>query len=96
MEPAPLGAFEWSEIGKLLTSLWFMVLFIVLFAASMLIGHNSIPSLVASGHLARSWEKARVPIYAVTFTCFGLAMFFLVQVVDLAGVLRRFWEDYWI
>ena len=96
MDPATIGSLEWSEIGKLLTGLWIVVLFIVLFATNMLLAHNFIPSLVASGHLQNSLQKTRVVLYALALVCFGLAIFFLSGVVDSAGVLRDLFPDYWI
>jgi hypothetical protein len=96
MDPGHLGTLEWSEIGEMLTNLWITVLLVVLFATSMLIGHNAIPSLVASGHIQKSWQKVRVVTYSLAIIFFGLAVFFFVQVVTLAQVLRRFWADYWI
>ena len=32
MEPAALGATQWSELGSMLFALWMVVIFIVLFA----------------------------------------------------------------
>ena len=96
MDPAALGISEWSEIGKLLTRLWAVVLFVILSAANMLLGHNFIPSLVASEHLPTTAQKARPMLYALAIASFGAAMFFLSRVVDIAGVLRDFWPDYWI
>ena len=96
MDPGSLGSAEWSEIGKMLTSLWLVVMFIVLFVTNMLLGHNFIPSLVASGHIPDTWQKTRPPLYGLSIICFGLAIFFLSRVVDFAGVLRGFWADYWI
>ena len=96
MDPAPIGTAEWAEIGKLLTNLWLVVLFIVLFASNILLGHNMIPSLVASEHLPGSWQKSRPVFYLFALIFFGLALFFLVRVIDLAGVLEDFWPDYWI
>lgn len=96
MDPAPIGGPEWTEIGRLLTSLWYMVLFIVLFATNMLLGHNLIPSLVATGHIPDKFQKTRPVLYGLAIICFGLAMFFLSRVVDFAGVLREFWPNYWI
>ena len=96
MDPASLGNSEWSEIGQLLTSLWLFVASIVLFATSMLVGHNLIPSFVASGHIPNTLQKARPVLYALSIAFFALAMFFLARAVDDAGVLRRFWADYWI
>ena len=96
MDPASIGSTEWSEIGSLLTNLWVVVLFIVLVATNMLLGHNFIPSLVASRHVPDSLQKVRPAFYLLALVCFGLALFFLARVVDDAGVLRRFWADYWI
>ena len=96
MNPAELGSSEWSDIGKLLTNLWIVVIFIVLFASNMLLGHNFIPSLVASQHIPNSFQKARPVFYALAIVFFGLAAFFLVQAISLASVLRRFWESYCI
>ena len=59
MEPTPLGAPEWSELGSMLFALWMVVIFIVLFAANMLVGHNMLPSFIASRHVPESLQKAR-------------------------------------
>lgn len=80
----------------MLTALWLVVLCIVLFAGSMLVGHNLIPSFVQSQHIPSVWQKTRPIFYALAILFFALAMFFLYRVVDLAGVLRSFWADYWI
>lgn len=96
MEPAPLGIPEWREISSLLTALWMVVLFIVLFAANMIVGHNLIPSFVASRHIPQSWQRLRLFFYAAAIACFAIAVFFLIRTIDLAGVLRSFWADYWI
>lgn len=96
MNPVELGNAEWSDIGSLLTNLWIVVIFIVLFATNMLLGHNFIPSLVASQHIPRSFQKARPVFYVLAIVFFALAAFFLFQVIDQASVLGRFWEDYWI
>lgn len=96
MDPSAIGSAQWSEIGSLLTNLWVVVLLIVLFATNMLIGHNFLPSLVASHHLPPTVQRTRPVFYALALACFGLALFFLSRVVDIAGVLRAFWPDYWI
>ena len=96
MDPAPIGSVEWSSIGSLLTNLWLVVLFIVIFATNMILGHNLIPSFVASRHIPGDWQKTRPAFYALALASFGVALYFLAKVVDAAGVLRLFWADYWI
>ena len=96
MNPTALTNFEWTEIGRMLTTLWVVVIFIVLFASNMLLGHNFIPSLVASQHIPDSFQKVRPVLYGLAIIFFGLAVFFMIQVINLAGVLDRIWADYWI
>ena len=96
MDPAAIGSSEWREIDKMLTNLWIVVLFIICFATNMLLGHNLIPSFVASRHIPETWQKTRPAFYGLAIISFALAVFFVYRVVDLAGVLRAFWADYWI
>ena len=96
MEPAPLGALQWSELGSMLFALWMVVIFIVLFAANMLVGHNLLPSFIASGHVPESLQKARLLFYAFAIACFAIAMYFLYSTIVQADVLDSFWADYWI
>lgn len=96
MEPAALGIQEWSELSQMLTALWMVVLFIVLFAANMIVGHNLVPSYVATGHIPQSWQRVRILFYAAAIACFAIAAYFLFRVIVYAGVLRSFWADYYI
>ncbi len=96
IDPVAIGTASWSELGSLLRSLWLAVLFIVLFASNMILGHIMIPSFVMSGHIPGSLSKARPILYALAIICFALAMFFITRAIDFAGVLRNFWPDYWI
>ena len=96
IDPAVIGPESWRELGRLLQSLWWAVLFVVLFASNMILGHIMIPSFIMSGHISEGWRRARPPLYALAIISFVLAMFFLSRAVDYAGVLRNFWPDYWI
>ena len=96
MDPASLGSSEWSEIGKMLTSIWLAVFFVVVFATNMLIGHNAVPSLIESKHISQKWQKIRLGLYAAAVASFLLAAFFLYRVIMFADVLNEFWPDYWI
>ena len=96
MDPAPIGVLEWKEIYNLLTNLWIVVAFTVLFAANMIIGHNIIPSHLANKDIPESFQKVRVGFYTVAIVSIGLALFFFIRVVDLADVIQDFWSEYWI
>ncbi len=96
MDPAPIGPASWSEIGKMLSTLWIVVLFIVFFAANIILGHNLIPSFVESHHIPRIWQRARILFYGAAVVSFGVAVFFFSRVIEFGGVLQNFWADYWI
>lgn len=96
MDPAVIGSSEWNEIDKLLSNFWAVVFFVILFATNMLLGHNLIPSLVASKDISNGWQKARPAFYTLALACLSVALFFLSRVVDYTGVLHNFWSDYWI
>ena len=96
MDPSAIGYDQWSQISSVLVNLWFVVASIVLFSANMLVGNNMIPSLTASGDLPGTVGKTRPLFYAFSILFFGLAVYFLVRVIDRADVLRDFWPDYWI
>ncbi len=83
-------------MGSLLTNLWLVVLFIVLFSANMILGHNVIPSLVASKDIPVVLNRIRPAFYLIAVVCFIVAMVLLTAVISEAAVLRRIWEDYWI
>ena len=96
MDPSSKGADQWSEIGSLLTKLWIVVLFVVLFAANMLLAHNMMPSLLATRDIPAVAQKARPVFYFFGIVSFAVAIVFMTMVIDEADVLRRFWADYWI
>ena len=96
MDPAGLANYEWTEIANLLTSMWILVGLVMSFAGSMLIAHALIPSLVASYHLPAPIQQTRPLFYGMAIVFFGSALFFVIQIIGLAGVLERFWDDYWI
>lgn len=96
IDPFVIGAATWKELGSLMMSLWGAVLFVILFASNMILGHIMIPSFVTSGHISARFSKARLPLYALAVICFAVAMFFIYRAIVFAGALRDFWPDYWI
>ncbi|HAC17038.1 MAG TPA: hypothetical protein DCF78_00470 [Dehalococcoidia bacterium] len=96
LDPGFISPASWQELGNLQRSLGLAVLFIVLFASNMLIGHNMIPSFIESRHIAASWGRIRPVLYGFAIIFFALAVFFVQRATVYAGVLRDFWPDYWI
>ena len=96
MDPTGLANPEWTEIGETLTMLWLVVASVVFLATNVIVGHIVIPSLVASGQIAANAQRARPVFYALALAGFAIGVFFFVQVIELAGVLERIWDDYWI
>jgi hypothetical protein len=96
MDPTPLTSSEWSELGKVLTSMWLMVALVIFFSTNLMVGHILIPSLVASYHLPQSLQKARVGFYALGIAGFAATLVVLAMAIDHAGVIADIFETYWI
>tara|TARA_B110000263_G_scaffold80128_1_gene70067 strand:+ start:205 stop:507 length:303 start_codon:yes stop_codon:yes gene_type:complete len=97
IDPNTISSEAWTNISVFVTSIWFFVLSIFIFAANMVIGHNVIPSLVESHHIPRSWNKIRIPIYLITIIAFASAIFFVVRAFQGGyEAISLIYPDYWI
>jgi hypothetical protein len=95
-DPAAIGPFEWSEIGKLLHNLWFFLALNFTFAITMLTAHALIPSLVSTGHLPRSANLLRSTITLGALAILGLSVTLMFYTQDVAKVVERIYDRYWI
>ena len=96
MDPVALTNSEWTELGNLLTNLWFELALISSFAGNMIVGHIAIPSLVASHHAPEVFEKTRPIFYVLAILSFAVAVFVMVVIIGQAEVIERIYDDYWI
>ena len=97
IDPNYINSAVWADIKIFTQNIKFFVLFIIIFAANMLVGHNAIPSLVKSHHLPASVSKLRPPIYVVALISFVAAMYFVITA--FAGgleAIRAIYPDFWI
>jgi len=97
IDPNYINSAVWADIKIFTHNMKFFVLFIILFAGNMLIGHNAIPSLVKSRHLPASLSKLRPPLYLFAFVSFVAAIYFVVTA--FAGgldAIRAIYPDFWI
>ena len=97
IDPNYINSAIWADIKIFTQNIKFFVLFIIIFAANMLVGHNAIPSLVKSHQLPASVSKLRPPIYVVALISFVAAMYFVITA--FAGgleAIRAIYPDFWI
>ena len=97
IDPNYINSAIWADIKIFTQNIKFFVLFIIIFAANMLVGHNAIPSLVKSHHLPASVSTLRPPIYVVALISFVAAMYFVITA--FAGgleAIRAIYPDFWI
>ena len=97
IDPNYINSAIWADIKIFTQNIKFFVLFIIIFAANMLVGLNAIPSLVKSHHLPASVSKLRPPIYVVALISFVAAMYFVITA--FAGgleAIRAIYPDFWI
>ena len=97
IDPNYINPAIWADIKIFTQNMKFFVLFIIIFAANMLVGHNAIPSLVKSHHLPASVSKLRPPIYVVALISFVAAMYFVITAfVGGLEAIRAIYPDFWI
>ena len=97
IDPNYINSAIWADIKIFTQNIKFFVLFIIIFAANMLVGHNAIPSLVKSHHLPASVSKLRPPIYVVALISFVSAMYFVITAnAGRLEAIRAIYPDFWI
>ena len=97
IDPNYINAAIWADIKIFTQNIKYFVVFMILFAANMLIGHNAIPSMVKSHHVPAMVSKLRPPLYVIAVGSFVLAMYFVVT--DFAGgwdAIISIYPDFWI
>ena len=97
IDPNYINAAIWADIKIFTQNIKYFVVFMILFAANMLIGHNAIPSMVKSHHVPAMVSKLRPPRYVIAVGSFVLAMYFVVTA--FAGgldAIRAIYPDFWI
>ena len=97
IDPNYINAAIWADIKIFTQNIKYFVVFMILFAANMLIGHNAIPSMVKSHHVPAMVTKLRPPLYVIAVGSFVLAMYFVVTA--FAGgldAIRAIYPDFWI
>ena len=97
IDPNYINAAIWADIKIFTQNIKYFVVFMILFAANMLIGHNAIPSMVKSHHVPAMVSKLRPPLYVIAVGSFVLAMYFVVTA--FAGgldAIRAIYPDFWI
>ena len=97
IDPNYISAAVWADIKIFTYNIKFFVLFMIIFAANMLVCHNAIPSLVKSHHVPASLSKLRPPLYLVAVVSFAAAIYFVV--IAFGGgldAIRAIYPDFWI
>ena len=97
IDPNYISAAVWADIKIFTYNIKFFVLFMIIFAANMLVGHNAIPSLVKSHHVPASLSKLRPPLYLVAVVSFAAAIYFVV--IAFGGgldAIRAIYPKFWI
>ena len=97
IDPNYISAAVWADIKIFTYNIKFFVLFMIIFAANMLVGHNAIPSLVKSHHVSASLSKLRPPLYLVAVVSFAAAIYFVV--IAFGGgldAIRAIYPNFWI
>ena len=95
-DPAPITSLSWAEIGKLLHHMWYYFALIIAFGALTLTSIAIIPSLISTNALPKSANLLRVSIFITGLGCLALALVVLGSIIEMAELLDRIYDRYWI
>lgn len=100
MDPSQLSHVNWSDTGSILHFIWLIVIFVILFAAVMVMAHAVMPSLLASGHVPEGLRnfvrKQRAPMYLTAIALLGVVAFWFYKATNAAHEIRLIWPRDWI
>jgi hypothetical protein len=97
IDPNYISSAIWRDIDVFTNNFRWFVLFIVIFAANMLVTHAAIPSLVKSYSIPQSFNKLRPPLYAIAVLFFAIAIYFVVRsFVGALNAIQAIYPDFWI
>lgn len=96
MDPQPLTASEWAEVGTALKFLWGALGCALIAGGSLVTAHALITSLVDTETISPRWTKMRLPLYATglvavagIFICLAMAG---VNMSWLDTFYARWWQ----
>ena len=91
IEPRAITGIDWSVLPWLVYALWGVVIFNVLFAGAMLLGHAVLPSLMATGHIQLRFQRVRPILYILGL---GALLVSIIIVVSFVATLPIVYDLY--
>ncbi len=95
MDPKPLTAAEWAEVGNALKFLWLALGFALVAGPSLLTAHAIIPSVVDTKTVPATWSKLRPPLYAVGIASVMGIIFALFMASQNTNFLHDMYSRWW-
>ena len=95
-DPAPITSLSWAEIGKILHHMWYYFALIIAFGALTLTSMAIIPSLISTNALPKSANLLRFSIFITGLGFLALALVVLGSIIEMAELLDRIYDRYWI
>ena len=96
MDPEFITSADWARIGNLLHFFWYAVLCSIGFGFNFLLAHAIIPSLVSTGHIPQSVNKARRMFYIGALGFLSLVVLNLIIIASKLDTLTVIWDRSWI
>ncbi|MDI3339647.1 MAG: hypothetical protein QJR03_03865 [Sphaerobacter sp.] len=87
---------QWTQINSGLIWFWAFPSCIVIFAASLLLAHAMIPSLVSTRQLPQKAMSVRPVFYLIALVALVGAIFSLANIVTHLSVLYDLYQKVWI
>lgn len=96
MDASVTSASQWTQITSGLVWFWTFLSCMVVFAATLLLAHAAIPSLVSTHQLPRRMLNVRPVFYGLAIVFLVAAMFSFANIVIHLRVLWDLYGKIWV
>ncbi|HET9016925.1 MAG TPA: hypothetical protein VFN57_15090 [Thermomicrobiaceae bacterium] len=96
MDASVTSALQWTQVTSGLVWFWTFLSCMITFAASLLLAHAAIPSLVSTHQLSRRMLNVRPIFYALAILFLMAAIFSFANIIVHLQVLWNLYGKIWV
>ena len=90
-DPKALTSTDWQNIHMFLQWFWIYLPIVLTFGITLLIAHAFIPSMIMTGQLPESANKARMPLTSIAAIAFVAGVIILILGINAQLDVQNIW-----
>ena len=95
-DPKALTSTDWQNIHMFLQWFWIYLPIVLTFGITLLIAHAFIPSMIMTGQLPESANKARMPLTGIAAIAFVAGVIILILGINAQLDVQNIWPSVFV